>query len=65
MKASWRTTVNGGIVLGLGVGLLITLLILKSDNVVAWGAAGALVPAGLGLMQARDHKVTSERAGAH
>lgn len=54
LLASWRTTITGLVVLGLGAYLLHT-------GEAASGAA--MITAGLGLVAARDSTVSSEQAG--
>lgn len=65
MKASWRTS-------GAGIAAIVTALagaasvLLDADpaTVPDWTAIVAAVMAGLGLLFARDDKVTSEQSGA-
>jgi len=65
MKGSWRTTTAGigAILIALG-----SALSAQFDNdpatVPDWGSLIAAVVAGVGLLNARDNKVSSEQAGA-
>jgi len=65
MGASWRTTTAGIGAILIAVG---SALGAQFDNdpatVADWGAVIAAVIAGIGLLFARDNKVTSEQAGA-
>ena len=62
---SWRTTTAGiaaiVVALGTAVGALFDADPLTLPD---WGAVAAAVMAGIGLLAARDNKVSSERAGA-
>lgn len=49
MLTSWKTTVAGGILIAGGI-----VLYLKGGDKVM---AGALIVAGMGLLQAKDHNV--------
>jgi hypothetical protein len=62
---SWRTTVAGIAAIVVAVGTAVTALF-DNDPVTIpdWGAVAAAVMAGLGLIAARDNRVSSERAGA-
>jgi hypothetical protein len=62
---SWRTTVAGVAAIVVAVGTAVTALF-DNDPVTIpdWGAVAAAVMAGLGLIAARDNRVSSERAGA-
>lgn len=64
--ASWRTTVTGILAI---VAALATVLKAELDadplTTADWGTAVAAVLAGVGLIAARDNKVTSEQAGAN
>lgn len=65
MKASWRTTAAGIVailvaVLGAATPLLDTDPATNPD----WTSVSAAIAGGLGLIFARDNKVTSEEAGA-
>ncbi len=64
MKASWRTTSAGIAAILVAVGAALTALT-DSDPVTVpdWGAVVAAVIAGIGLIFARDEKVSSEQAG--
>lgn len=64
MKASWRTTSAGIAAILVAVGAALTSLT-DSDPVTVpdWGAVVAAVIAGIGLIFARDEKVSSEQAG--
>jgi hypothetical protein len=60
---SWRTTTAG---IASIVAAVSTALVAITDNdpltVPDWGALGALLALGLGLVAARDNKVSSEEA---
>jgi hypothetical protein len=62
---SWRTTTAGiaaiVVALGTAVGALFDADPLTLPD---WGAVAAAVMAGIGLLAARDNKVSSEQAGA-
>jgi hypothetical protein len=62
---SWRTTTAGiaaiVVALGTAVGALFDADPLTLPD---WGAVAAAVMAGIGLLAARDNRVTSEQAGA-
>lgn len=62
---SWRTTTAGiaaiVVALGTAVGALFDADPLTFPD---WGAVAAAVMAGIGLLAARDNKVSSEQAGA-
>ena len=62
---SWRTTTAGiaaiVVAIGTAVGALFDADPLTSPD---WGAVAAAVMAGVGLLAARDNKVSSEQAGA-
>lgn len=62
---SWRTTTAGiaaiVVALGTAVGALFDADPLTIPD---WGAVAAAVMAGIGLLAARDNKVSSEQAGA-
>lgn len=62
---SWRTTTAGiaaiVVALGTAVGALFDADPLTLPD---WGAVAAAVMAGVGLLAARDNKVSSEQAGA-
>lgn len=61
---SWRTTVAGIVTLVLAVVLIVLASTSKRElSAVEIGLIGALVPAGLGLLTARDNTVTSEQVG--
>lgn len=57
VTASWRTSLAGALVL-LGVAACLHM------HVIDPAAAAMLVPVALGLLAARDGRVTSEQAGA-
>lgn len=63
-KASWRTTVTGvlAIVVALA-GALKAELDGDAGTVADWGAVAAAVMAGIGLILARDAKVSSQQEG--
>jgi predicted aconitase with swiveling domain len=62
---SWRTTTSGVIAILLAFGAAAQALIDGNPATNPdWAAVGAAVMAGIGLLTARDHKVTSEQAGA-
>lgn len=63
--ASWKTTVLGVIAVLTAV-LTCAKALLDNDptTIPDWGALAAAVSAGVGLIFARDNKVTSEQAGA-
>ena len=63
MKASWRTTTTG----------ILTIVVAVASGVLTWLKTGVFpdltpivtaVTAGIGLLSARDDKVSSEQAGA-
>lgn len=62
---SWRTTTAGiaaiVVALGTAVGALFDADPLTLPD---WGSVAAAVMAGIGLLAARDNKVSSEQAGA-
>lgn len=65
MNASWRTTLAGIAAIVTAVASAVAALF-DSDpaTVPEWGAVAAAVMAGVGLLNARDNKVSSESAGA-
>lgn len=63
--ASWRTTAAGCGAILVAVGSAISAHFDADPTTVAdWGAVVAAVIAGVGLVMARDNKVSSEQAGA-
>lgn len=64
MKASWRTTSAGIAAILVAVGAALTALT-DSDPVTVpdWGSVVAAVIAGIGLIMARDAKVSSQQEG--
>ena len=62
---SWRTTTAGIAAIVVAVGTAVGALF-DADPLTLpdWGAVGAAVMAGIGLLAARDNKVSSEQAGA-
>jgi len=64
MKASWRTTSAGIAAILVAVGAALTALT-DSDPVTVpdWGAVVAAVIAGIGLLFARDARVSSQQEG--
>ena len=65
MGTSWRTTATGVLAI---LAAIATVLKAELDGdpatIADWGTAVAAVFAGIGLLVARDNKVTSEQAGA-
>lgn len=65
MNASWRTSVAGIAAIVTAVASAVVALFDADPNTVPeWGAVVAAVMAGVGLLAARDNKVSSESAGA-
>lgn len=65
MNASWRTTVAGIAAIVTAVASAIAALLDADPTTVPeWGAVAAAVMAGVGLLNARDNRVSSEQAGA-
>jgi hypothetical protein len=62
MNASWKTTTTGILTILVAAGTAVKLLL--SGGQPDWTSTIAAVTAGLGLICARDNKVTSEQAGA-
>lgn len=62
MSSSWRTTMAGIGSIAVAVGSALTAI--GEGQPVEWGAVIAAVIAGIGLISARDNRVTSEQAGA-
>ena len=65
MNASWRTTTAGIAAIVAAIATAVTALF-DSDPLTnpEWGAVVAAIMAGIGLMAARDNRVSSEQAGA-
>lgn len=62
---SWRTTTAGIAAIVAAVATaLVALFDADPMTMPDWGAVGAAVIAGVGLLAARDNKVTSEQANA-
>jgi hypothetical protein len=61
MKTSWRTTLSGIAAILITIGEAINAAVSGGDLNV--GQAVAAVMAGIGLISARDNKVTSEDVG--
>jgi len=62
---SWKTTTAGVGAILIAVGSALSAQFDNDPTSVAdWGAVIAAVIAGVGLLFARDNKVTSEQAGA-
>jgi hypothetical protein len=62
---SWRTSTSGILAIVVAVGTAVQLLIDGNPATNPdWGTVGAAVLAGVGLLTARDNKVSSESAGA-
>lgn len=59
---SWKTTLTGIITVIIAAGTAVKLLL--TGGAPDWPSTIAAVTAGLGLICARDNKVTSEQAGA-
>lgn len=65
MKGSWKTTLAGiGAILTAVGAALAASFDADPTTVPDWGAIVAAVLAGVGLIAARDNRVTSEQAGA-
>ena len=65
MNASWRTTVAGIAAIVTAVAsAVVALFDADPTTVPEWGAVVAAVMAGVGLLNARDNRVSSEQAGA-
>ena len=63
-KASWRTTTTGILAILVAVaGALKAELDGDVSTVADWGAVAAAVVAGIGLILARDAKVSSQQEG--
>ena len=62
MQGSWRTTVSG-IVAILGA-ILLAVKSLLAGVQPDWAVVTTGIAVGIGLIAARDNKVTSEQAGA-
>lgn len=62
---SWRTTTAGIAAIVVAIGTAVGALFDADPLTVPdWGAVAAAVMAGIGLLAARDNKVSSEQAGA-
>jgi hypothetical protein len=63
--ASWRTTVTGILAILAAVATVVKAEIDGDPTTLPdYGTAAAAILAGIGLLAARDNKVTSEQAGA-
>jgi len=63
-KASWRTTVTGVLAILVAVaGAAKAELDGDATTVADWGAVAAAIMAGIGLIMARDAKVSSQQEG--
>jgi hypothetical protein len=65
MNKSWRTSVAGLGAIFVSVGAALTAMF-DNDPLTnpEWGVVIAAIIAGVGLLSARDNKVSSEQAGA-
>ena len=62
---SWKTTAAGSAAIVAAIATAVAAEFdANPDTVAEWGAAAAALIAGLGLLFARDNKVSSEEAGA-
>lgn len=65
-KSSWKTTAGGvAAILAAISGAITALTDGNSATNPDWSTVIAAVTAGLGLLFARDHNISSEEAGAH
>lgn len=65
MFSSYRTTITGVVAILSGLAAIGTALVAKDGpNMEAVGAGITGIATGIGLLCARDNKVTSEQAGA-
>ena len=62
LPASWRTSTAGYV--GLAVVVVMTAMALRKDREPDWNVVVGLTVTSLGLISARDNKVTSKQAGA-
>ena len=66
MKTSWKTTAAGiAAIVAAAASAAVALFDADPASLPDWGALGAAILAGVGLLSARDNDVSSETAGAN